>query len=53
VLLLSSGQDKYAPFYSARIEMARDAVNDKKKGTSLSLTRHMFTAQSLNYVGNE
>jgi hypothetical protein len=32
VLLLSSAQDKYAPFYSARIEMTRDAISDKKRG---------------------
>lgn len=36
VLLLSSGQDKYAPFYSARIEMTRDAVNDKKRGMPIN-----------------
>lgn len=32
IFLLASTQDKYAPFHSARIELHRDALDDKRKG---------------------
>ncbi len=32
IFLLASTQDKYAPFHSARIELHKDALEDKKKG---------------------
>eukprot|EP00698_Gefionella_okellyi_P023377 TRINITY_DN7973_c0_g1_i1.p1 TRINITY_DN7973_c0_g1~~TRINITY_DN7973_c0_g1_i1.p1 ORF type:complete len:1080 (+),score=218.26 TRINITY_DN7973_c0_g1_i1:59-3241(+) len=32
VLLLSSAQDRYVPYHSARIEVSRDALSDSKRG---------------------
>ncbi len=37
VILMGSLQDKYAPFHSARIELHKAALLDKKRGASMSL----------------